>query len=402
MKTAFTSATCITPLETIRDAVVVVEQGVITSAGPRSAVVIPSDARVVDYGHAVLAPGFVDLHIHGGAGHDVMEGAPDALAVIERYLAAHGTTSYFPTTVTASNDQTLRALEKVADRIEGDVSPSSSQEQEQGAGELRAQPLGLHLEGPFISREKPGVHPLNHIKDASVDLFERMWQAARGHVSIMTVAPEIPGAADLIRHATRRGVCVNIGHSNACLSDAQKGIEAGARHATHTFNAMRAMEAREPGITGAVLTDDRLTAEIIADGVHVAPEMVRLFLKLKGPERAVLVTDGISASGMPDGEYRLGGFTVEVKGKTCLSAGKLAGSVLSLDHAVRNVMEFAAWPLENALRLATLNPAKTANVRRKGQIALGADADFVVLTPKGELITSIIAGSARRSSGRHA
>ncbi len=385
MKTAFTSASCITPLEIIRDAVIVVEDGVVASAGPRSSVEIPSGTRIVDYGDAVLAPGFVDIHVHGGSGHDVMEGTPDALAAIESYLAAHGTTSYFPTTVTASDDQTLMALEKIADRIEANGSRSASDK-------LCARPLGIHLEGPFISREKPGVHPLEHIKNASVDFFERMWQAARGHIRIMTIAPEILGAADLIRHASRRGVCVNLGHSNACLRDANQGIEAGARHATHTFNAMRAMEAREPGLTGAVLTDDRLTAEIIADGVHVAPEMVRLFLKLKGPERAVLVTDGISASGMPDGQYRLGGFTVEVKGNTCLSEGKLAGSVLTLDYAVRNVMEFAAWPLQDALRLATLNPAKTANFCRKGLIAPGGDADFVALTPRGELIASVIAG----------
>jgi N-acetylglucosamine-6-phosphate deacetylase len=385
MKTAFTSANCVTPLKTIRDAVVLVEDGVLTSVGPRTAVEIPPGVRVLDYGDAVLAPGFVDIHVHGGGGHDVMEGTPDALPIIERHLAKHGTTSYFPTTVTAPVDQTFVALEKLADRIEACGSDH----------ELRARPLGIHLEGPFISREKRGVHPLEHIKDASIELFERMWQASRGHIKIMTVAPEIPGAVELIRHASRCGVGVSIGHSNACLREATNGIEAGARHATHTFNAMRAMEAREPGVVGAVLTDDRITAEIIADGVHVAPEMVRLLLKLKGPERAVLITDGISASGMPDGNYRLGSFNVEVKGKTCLTEGRLAGSVLTLDYAVRNIMEFAAWPLEDALRLATSNATKdTTFCDRKGVLAPGADADFVVLTPTGELIETIIAGQA--------
>jgi N-acetylglucosamine-6-phosphate deacetylase len=387
MTTAFISAACITPLEKITSAVVLVDDGVITAVGSRSAIEIPANSRIEDFGDAILAPGFVDIHIHGGAGHDVMEGTPASLAAIERNLAKHGTTSYFPTTVTAGVDQTLRALEKLADAIECAASTPAS--------ELRAQPLGIHAEGPFISREKRGVHPIEDIKDASLDLFEPMWQASRGHIRIMTVAPEIAGADSLIRVATRRGVRISLGHSNACLAETRKGIDAGAAHATHTFNAMRALDHREPGILGTVLTDDRLTAEIIADGVHVAPEMVQLFLKAKGPERAVLVTDALSATGMPDGQYQLGGFLVDVKGNTCTSGGRLAGSVLTLDHAVRNVIQFAGWPLENALRLATLNPANVSGIsNRKGVIAQGADADFVVTTPQGELLTTVIAGIA--------
>jgi N-acetylglucosamine-6-phosphate deacetylase len=390
MKTALIAAKCVTPLETIANAVVLVEDGVISSIGPRSAIEIPPGTRVRDYGDAVLAPGFMDIHIHGGGGHDVMEGDPDALAAIERHLATHGTTSYFPTTVTAPFDQTLRSLEKLADRIETNGFAASSRNPDKR--ELWARPLGIHLEGPFISTEKRGVHPLAYIKDASLELFERMWQAARGHVKIMTIAPEIAGAEELIREASRRGVCVSLGHSNACQREAKQGIAAGATHITHTFNAMRPMESREPGILGTALTDDRLSAEVIADGVHVAPEMVRLFLRAKGPEHAVLVTDALSAAGMPDGSYRLGNFMVDVKNNRCLSEGRLAGSVLTLDRAVRNVMEIAAWPLETAVRLATLNPAEAVKVaNRKGILAPGADADLVVLTPKGELVETIVA-----------
>ena len=387
MTTAFTSAVCITPLEIIGDAVVVVENGIITSVGPRSHIEIPLEARVVELGDAVLAPGFVDMHIHGGGGHDVMEGTAEALTTIERHLAAHGTTSYFPTTVTAPLDQTLHALEQLAGRIENCSSTLDSQKD----GEGEAQSLGIHMEGPFLSRQKRGVHPLEHLRDASAELFDRLWQAARGHIKILTIAPEVSGAEEVIREASRRGVCVSLGHSNACGLEAKKGIEAGARHATHTFNAMRGLEAREPGMLGIALTDDRLTAEIIADGVHVAPEMIRLFLQAKGPERAVLVTDAISATGMSEGRYRLGSGVVEVRNNVCLSEGRLAGSMLTLDRAMGNVMEFACWPLERALRLATLNPSKAAGIYpRKGALAPGADADFVVLTPKGELIKSII------------
>jgi N-acetylglucosamine-6-phosphate deacetylase len=388
MITAFICAVCITPLETLSDAVVVVEDGVVASVGPGNAVEVPRNALAVDYRDAVLAPGFIDIHVHGGAGHDVMEGTPEALDAIERHLAEHGTTSYFPTTVTAPVDRTLHALEGLADRIERGASGRVSHDKIVGAS-----PLGINVEGPFISPKKRGVHSLQDIKEGSVELFDRMWQAARGHIRLMTVAPEIPRAEELIAAASGRGVCVSLGHSDATMEETQRGIAKGARHVTHIFNAMRPLDHREPGIVGAALSDDRLSAEVIADGVHVAPEVVRLFLRAKGAERAVLVTDGISATGMPDGEYRLGGLVVQMRGGVCRSEGRLAGSVLTMDRAVRNVMEFCGCALDVALRLATLNPARvTAVSNRKGVIAPGADADFVVLSRSGEVMKTIIAG----------
>lgn len=391
MNTAYRASSCITPLTAIADAVVVVEDGVIAAVGPRGEVQVPHNCEVVDLGDAILAPGFIDIHIHGGAGHDVMTADAGAMAVLERHLAKHGTTSYCPTTVTAAVEPTLEAVEKLADAIEAAEKRRTSGQAE---AELRAQPIGIHLEGPFISKEKRGVHPPEHIKDASLELFDRMWQAARGHVKVMTVAPEIPGAEDLIREATRRGVCISLGHSNATLDQARKGIAAGGRHATHTFNAMRALDHREPGIIGAVLTNEHLSAEMIIDGIHVEPTVVRLFLKAKGTDRAVLVTDALSAAGMPDGRYQLGGFEVDVRDNVCWSEGKLAGSILTLDRAVRNVIEFAGWKLEDAVRLATLNPARTIGIcHRKGAIAVGADADFVALTPKGNVLRTIINGN---------
>ncbi|HET8666384.1 MAG TPA: amidohydrolase family protein, partial [Terriglobales bacterium] len=212
MKTAYSASACITPDSTLQDALVIVEDGVIAAVGTRDEIQVPRNCETIYLGEAVLAPGFVDIHIHGGAGHDVMEGDAEALATIERHLAKHGTTTYFPTTVTAAVDPTLKSLEKLADAIE--VAETRV------PGERRACPVGIHLEGPFISREKRGVHPPEHIKDASVELFERMWQAARGHVKVMTVAPEIPGGEALIREAARRGVCISMGHSNATLAQA--------------------------------------------------------------------------------------------------------------------------------------------------------------------------------------
>jgi N-acetylglucosamine-6-phosphate deacetylase len=225
--------------------------------------------------------------------------------------------------------------------------------------------------------------------------LEKYWQASGGALRVMTIAPELPGAIETIRHAKKLGVHSSIGHSDATYSEANQGIAAGADHATHTFNAMRPLDHREPGILGVVLTDDRLTADIIADGVHTDPSVVKLFLNAKGPERAILITDAISATGMSDGKYKLGQFEVEVKGDRCEYQGKLAGSVLTLDRAVRNVMNFAQWKLQQAIRLATLNPARLLGVAdRKATVAASYDADLVVLTPTGGVVQTFIAGES--------
>ena len=254
MKTALTAASLLTPLETIQQPVLVMEDGVITAVGPRESLPVPPDAKHLDFSDAVLAPGFVDVHIHGGAGHDVMEGSDDALRAVETLLAMHGVTTYCPTTVTAPIDKTLAALEKLGDAVRKADSKDV----------LRARPAGIHLEGPFISKAKCGVHPLADIADPSVELFQRMWQAAQGSVSVMTIAPELPGAPELIELASRYGVRVSVGHSNASADEVYRARAAGARHATHTFNAMRRMDHRDPGIVAAVLSDAGFTADIIA------------------------------------------------------------------------------------------------------------------------------------------
>ncbi len=305
---------------------------------------------------------------------------------MERFLASHGVSSYFPTTITAPVDATLSALARLADAIES----ANGNPSDDG---LRARPLGIHLEGPFISHSRRGVHPPENLLAPSLAAFERFWQAARGHIRVLTIAPELPGAMEVITEAARRGVCVSLGHSDADLAAARAGFAAGARHATHTFNAMRPLDHREPGILGEVLTDARLSADIIADGIHLDPAIVQLFLKAKGPEAAVLITDATAATGMPDGRYHLGSLEVEVKDGRCLAGGKLAGSVLTMDRAVRNVMQFAQWDLQQAVRLATLNPARAAGVKNGGSIQAGAPADLVVLSPDGEVRKTIVRGA---------
>ena len=317
-----------------------------------------------------LTAGFFDVHTHGAAGHDVMSADSNALPAIQRFLATRGVTSYLPTTVTASIDSTVSALERLADAIESTATPARSREHPQ------ARPLGIHLEGPFVSHAKRGVHPPAHILAPSISIFDRFWRAARGHIRILTIAPEEPGALDLIEYATSLGVRISIGHSNAISSEARAAITAGAVSATHTFNAMRPLDHREPGILGVVLDDRSLYAELICDGVHVAPEIVRLWLRAKGAELGILITDSMAATGMPEGDYTLGGMPVTVAGGVCLSDGVLAGSVLTLDRAVTNLQEMTGTDLATAVRLATSNPARMTGFQDVGDVRPGCFADL--------------------------
>ena len=379
-----------TPHKEILHPLLFIEDGRISEVSSRAEREIPGHAQVLDLtknaSGAILAPGFIDIHMHGGAGLDVMRAAPGELPRLHKFLLTHGVTGYFPTTVAAPLDQTCAALARLADAIKAEQTSSP------GDGP-QARPLGIHLEGPFLSLKRRGVHPPEYLVEPTVEIFDRLWQAARGHVRILTIAPELPGALEVIAEAARRKVCVSIGHSDAVLEAAQAGVRAGARHATHTFNAMRPLDHRDPGILGEVLTDNQLTADIIADGIHVAPEVVKLFLRAKGLDHAVLITDATAAAGMPDGTYQLGLLQVEVKDGRCTLDGKLAGSVLTMDRAVRNVTQFANWSLQDAVRAATLNPARAAGLA-SGEIAQGAEANFVVLSPNGELRQTFVRGRA--------
>jgi N-acetylglucosamine-6-phosphate deacetylase len=387
MKTVFAARSLYTPLEEIQNPLVFVEGGVITDLASRSAREIPANTALIDFADAVITPGFVDIHMHGGAGLDVMQASEAEMPHLGRFLAQHGVTGHFPTTVAAPIDVTCAALERIASAIEaGELGANGNGSSDNTP---QARPLGIHLEGPFLSHARRGVHAPENLALPTVALFERLWQAARGHVRMLTIAPELPGAPEVIAEAARRKVLVSIGHSDA----AQAGVRAGARHATHTFNAMRPLDHREPGILAEVLTDPNVTADIIVDGIHVAPSVVRLFLKAKGIEGSVLITDATAAAGMPEGRYQLGTMMVDVKNGMCTIDGKLAGSVLTMDRAVRNVMEFGGWSLRHAVRAATLNPARAAGLAdHYGALASGAEASFVVLSLAGDVRKTIVRG----------
>ncbi len=385
MKTGFTARRLFTPTEEIDHPMLVVEDGRVIELFSLAGTTSNHNFPLVDFGDATLTPGFLDIHIHGGAGLDVMLAAPSELPRLGKFLATHGVTGYFPTTVAAPLDATCKALDQLANAIEAAESGSSDS--------AEARPLGIHLEGPFLSHKRRGVHPPENLVDPTIAIFDRLWQAARGHVKMLTIAPEIPGAMEVIPEAAKRGVCVSIGHSDAEMPIAKAAVAAGARHATHTFNAMRPLDHREPGIIGEVLSDDSITADLIADGIHVDPAVVKVFLEAKGPARAVLITDGISATGMPDGRYKLGPIEVDVKDGKCTANGSLAGSVLTMDRAVRNVTKFSNWGLRDAVRAATLNPAKAVGLSGNyGVLAAGARADFNVLSSEGNVIKTIVGG----------
>jgi len=386
-----------TPQEEIQNPLLFIEDGLISAVSSRAQQEVPKNANVIDLtndgltndnlGDAILAPGFIDIHMHGGAGLDVMRATPAELPHLNKFLTTHGVTGYFPTTVAAPLDQTCAALERLADAIEAAQGSAAS-----NGDAAQAQPLGIHLEGPFLSHKRRGVHPPEYLVEPTLEIFERLWQAARGNVRMMTIAPELPGALEVIAEAVRRKVLVSIGHSDAVLEAARAGVRAGARHATHTFNAMRPLDHRDPGILAEVLTDQEITADIIVDGIHVAPEVVQLFLQAKGLDGAVLITDATAAAGMPDGTYQLGPIQVEVKAGRCTMDGKLAGSVLTMDRAVRNVTQFAGWSRQDAIRAATLNPARAAGLMQHGHLAPGSEANLVVLNPDGEVRKTMVRG----------
>lgn len=326
-----------------------------------------------------LIPGLIDLHVHGANHCDVMDATSAALSTISQTLAAEGTTAFLATTMTSAHEKIEKALKVVREFM-----------QNSSAG---AKVLGVHLEGPFISSKKAGAQCRDHIASPSIELFKQWQRIAGDQIKLVTLAPELSNGTELIHYLKQQNIVAAIGHSDASYEETVAAIKNGCNYITHIFNAMRGMHQREPGVVTAALLENVLT-ELIVDGVHLHPAIVQLILKLKGKEKIILVTDAMRAKCLTDGCYELGGQAVEVKqGVAKLPDGTLAGSVLKLPTAIRNMMHFTHCNLFDAVKMASENPAKALGIfDKKGSIALQKDADLVILDDQWNVVMTICEG----------
>lgn len=332
--------------------------------------------KVLDFSkdkNTFLVPGFVDVHIHGANGSDVMDGTETALQTMASFLPGEGTTSFLATTMTQHPDKIRQALEQMGSYIAG--------------GQAEAECLGAHVEGPFFTKEKAGAQPVEHLREADVSLFKEWQKAASGKIKIVSLAPEQDPEFLLTSYLKETGVAASAAHSNAESDLVRSAQEQGISHATHLYNGMSGLNHREPGLAAEALLNSGMTIEMIADGVHIHPDMVKLAYRLKGAAATLLITDSLRAKGLPDGKYDLGGQEVTVKGnRPYLKDGTIAGSVLPMNEAVKNMTAFSGCSLQEAVRMASWNPAALAGViDRKGSIEAGKDADFVLMDKEGTI-----------------
>lgn len=345
--------------------------------------IVPGDAgfegQVLDAEGKYISPGFIDIHIHGCAGHDTMEGTVDSLEKMAAFVASHGTTSFLPTTVTAPFDSIQKSVEAVCEGMKKELGG--------------AQILGAHLEGPWISTKAKGAHVEEYIKDPDVEAFRQWPEDLKSAVRLVTMAPELPGAKECIKFLTDRGIVVSIGHTTADYRRCMESFDWGIRHVTHFYNAMAPFKHREPALVGAALDDERVTIELIADLIHVHPAALRLAIKLKGAHRVALITDSMEASGLKDGVYSLGAYKVWVKnGEARLESGTLAGSTLTQDRALRNICS-SGISLEDGIRMLTETPARVIRMEdQKGRIKKGLDADLVIMDGDLEVVMTFVKG----------
>jgi N-acetylglucosamine-6-phosphate deacetylase len=352
--------------------------------------------QTVDLGGQFLAPGFIDLHIHGALGRDTMEADADAFRAICRYHASGGTTSLALTTVTATLEEILRVLDAVAAYRAASGSPASSGG---GAQESGARVLGVHVEGPYFSKEKPGAHRLDLIRNPAPVEYEKIL-AHPGVITQMTLAPELPGAIALIDALRARGIRASGGHSDAWDEDARTAFEHGMRQVTHTFNCMSSARRRgvyrAAGLVEFAMSEPEILCELIADGRHVSPTLMRMLYQAKGADGIALVTDASAGAGLAEGAtFRLGEIDCVVRDDVAVTAdgAALAGSTANMARLVRNVVRLVRAPLHEAVRMATLNPARALGIEKsKGTLAAGADADLVVLSGDLEVVRTFVAG----------
>ncbi|SER85735.1 N-acetylglucosamine-6-phosphate deacetylase [Salisediminibacterium halotolerans] len=341
-----------------------------------------AQSKGISFGEPVhVVPGFIDVHIHGTAGADVMDGEAQALETMRKALLSEGTTSFLPTTITQSIGNKHRALQTIKETMTNQSKTSG------------AEIIGVHLEGPFINKVRAGAQPEQYIIEPDMDLFRELQQSAGGSIKIVTYAPE-KDEKGFGNQLMKEGVIASPGHTDASYEDLRPWIESGGNHMTHMFNQMRGVHHRDIGTAGTGLLSSQVKTELIADGIHVSPPAIELLYKNKGADGIILITDSIRAKGMKDGHYQLGGQDVTVSGKEAtLADGTLAGSILPMNEAVKNMMAYTGCTLAQAVRMATVNPAEQLEIAdRKGSIAVGKEADFTVLSKQGDVLATYIGG----------
>jgi len=368
------------PAGIIEESVIVVSDGRIEAVGPAAGAEIPPGAALLDAAGCSVLPGFIDTHVHGGHGDDVMSADPQAVLRMAKRFCRYGVTGFLPTTIAAGHEETLSMIRACVE---------AAQEQRADAARI----LGIHLEGPYINLAKKGAQPAEGIRNPDLAECREYLAAGRGRVRMMTLAPELPGAEDLIRLLVDHNVVVSMGHTAADYDTAERAIRLGASHATHLFNQMPPLHHRTPNLTAACLVNPSVIAELITDGVHLRPEIVQIAVRCKGREGVALITDAIKAQGMPDGEYSLGPYAVQVAGGRCtLANGTLAGSVHRMDRALTNTMLFSGLSLEDVSYMASGVPALTAGaIARTGSLVPGKDADLVAIRD-GEVEWTMVGG----------
>lgn len=333
---------------------------------------------VYDYQNAYILPGFIDIHIHGGYGEDAMDASFEGLKHLSKSLLSEGTTSFLPTTMTQSNENIIQALQNIKnvhnDEYEG------------------AEILGVHLEGPFISEEKIGAQNPKYVQQPNVEQLKTFQEQSGDLIKIITFAPEKKGAKEMIESFPE--IIFSIGHSAATYEQAEQAVANGARHITHLYNGSSGFQHREPGVVGMALTNDNIHTELIVDGLHAHPASVKLAITAKGNEKFYLITDAMRAKGKPDGVYDLGGQAVTVKdGEARISSGALAGSVLKMNHGLKQLLEYSGKDLSELWRVTSLNQAIALKIDdSKGSIKEGKDADIVILDENFEVISTIKSG----------
>lgn len=366
----------VTPWQVLEKGTVVVEGGKIVAVKEGFE---PPDPRAttIDATGKVVAPGYIDIHVHGATGYDTMDASPQAIQEMARLFASHGVTGFLPTTITAPRDEILAAVQNAALC------------QKEGTGGARV--LGIHLEGPYLSPSQPGAQPPQYIRPADPEEYQQFF--AWDNIKLITLAPEIPENLALIPYAVSHGAAVAVGHSAASYDDMVNAVASGLTQSSHTFNGMVGLHHRQPGTAGAALALDEVYAQLIVDHVHIHPAVVKIVVRTKGTGRTVLITDAMRAVGMPDGDYDLGGQWVTVsRGEARLPSGILAGSTLTMDQAVRNVMG-AGLTFEEALPMATCVPAESIGLDDQvGSIAPGKVADIILLTPDYRVAMTIVQG----------